>query len=171
MGKPPQPEMPAAAGKATSPAAQAANCALDAASAWHCPRALGRTNETRASATMRRVCWCLSRALCTDCQAESPRATQLRHAVSHLASYTAGFVWRPKRASWHLQRFPWPNTNVAFLVLTAQLLPAKINSFHSAVKTDVGDYFMEVEIFMYHLQYIGYIIALSKLTILETIEY
>lgn len=91
MGKPPQPETTAATGKAqgssadsgteyvfihhaTSPAAQTANCALDAVSAWHCPRALSRTNETRASATMRWICWCLSHALCTGCQAEAPCA-------------------------------------------------------------------------------------------------
>lgn len=59
---------------ATSPAAQTANCALDATSAWHCPWVLSRANEPRASATMRWICWCLARGLCTVCQAEAPRA-------------------------------------------------------------------------------------------------
>ena len=42
--------------------------------------ALGKANETRASATVRWLCWCLSHALCTGCQAEAPRA--LPHGVA-----------------------------------------------------------------------------------------
>lgn len=97
MGKPPQPETTAATGKAqgssadsgteyvfihhaTGPAAQTANCILDAVSAWQCPRALSSTNETRASATMRWICWCLSHALCAGCQAAALR--MLLHCVA-----------------------------------------------------------------------------------------
>lgn len=56
--------------RATRPIAQTADCALKATSAWHCPGALSKSKEFRFSTMMTWICWCLSCALCTGCQAE-----------------------------------------------------------------------------------------------------